>query len=823
MATRKPAPKVTAPLQFTPEQIRAAQDLAARESFPDFVSVMHRAIFGERFVVKPWHGDLFGLFADIYAGRCPRSIVTIAPRSGKTQIAIMFIAWTMGRHPDSEFIISTYAEPLAIKNSTLLQRIVTDLTYQRIFPDIEIDRTSTAKDAWSTTRGGTVRAVGTGGSVQGYGAGKHRADNPDGFGGFILCDDPLKALEARSVIVRDLAWDYFANTLMTRRNDSLRTPVVMLAQRVHSDDPTGRLKAGALGSTWRELLIPALTVNAQREPESFFEEKFPVAELLETREARPWFFHCQLQGEPFDPSGALVKVDRIEILDAEPHLSGALFCRAWDLAGSTSTSADWTVGTLMAALKGQIYVLDVIRFKGTWDMVQDAIKNAAVRDGRSCIIGLPQDPGQAGKAQVRDLVAQLAGFHVRTGVESGNKMTRADPFFAQVNVGNVSAVNAPWLALWLEELRAAPSGKHDDQIDSASRAFGELAGLMGTDGELAERAAAHRADLLMRSLAGDQAARDEATATGTDPMVVKVRDEEAQAARDEALTRAQQGGFLFRSWHPARGVPSAMQPWTDDAGEPPPGLKYRPTLRVDEDTGKNESTGGGILVPDMRNGETHEAHDDRVREIWTAAFPQFKCPQQLLLVAPPPSPQDQLAALLALPPVHSASEALAAAALAWDTALATPDPAAHLDVGRNLLQRCRREGFGMLSDGTPLRLADLARCILPPHLAGAVARHHREIAHALNCGCACDWMTAPAYDTEGVMLERLQRVVALREQIDALQIDAPVLAPVRVLAAPAPSPALQASSIDTALGISRRLLKVGPSVGHMGLQPRQAA
>lgn len=46
--------------------------------------------------------------------------------------------------------------------------------------------------------GGMMYAVGSGGTITGYGAGKHRP----GFGGAILIDDPHKADEARSDVMR---------------------------------------------------------------------------------------------------------------------------------------------------------------------------------------------------------------------------------------------------------------------------------------------------------------------------------------------------------------------------------------------------------------------------------------------------------------------------------------------------------------------------------------------------------------------------------------------------------------------------------------------
>jgi predicted phage terminase large subunit-like protein len=74
------------------------------------------------------------------------------------------------------------------------------------------------------------------------------------------------------------------------------------------------------------------------------------------------------------------------------------------------------------------------------------------------------------------LTRQLAGFTVKSSPESGDKVTRAEPFAAQVNVGNVLMVRGSWNAALMQQMRDFPNAKHDDQIDALSRAFAEFLG-----------------------------------------------------------------------------------------------------------------------------------------------------------------------------------------------------------------------------------------------------------------------------------------------------------------------------------------------------------
>lgn len=152
--------------------------------------------------------------------------------------------------------------------------------------------------------------------------------------------------------------------------------------------------------------------------------------------------------------------------------------RGWDLAGSHSEPGarpDWTAGVRLARdANGIFYVEHVERLQGTPNDVERAIRNLAQSDGRETTVALPQDPGQAGKAQVQALIRLLAGFRVKSQPVTGSKTVRAMPFSAQAEAGNVRLVAGPWNADFLGELENFPAGRHDDQVDAVCEAFNTL-------------------------------------------------------------------------------------------------------------------------------------------------------------------------------------------------------------------------------------------------------------------------------------------------------------------------------------------------------------
>lgn len=145
--------------------------------------------------------------------------------------------------------------------------------------------------------------------------------------------------------------------------------------------------------------------------------------------------------------------------------------RAWDLA-STENGGDWTVGVLLSRVDKTWCIEDVVRIRKRPSGVEAEVMATAKIDPPGTEIRIPQDPGQAGKAQAEAYIRQLAGKAVYAKPVTGDKITRAKPASAQVEAGNISIVEAPWNRPFLESLEAFPSpDAHDDDVDAFADAF----------------------------------------------------------------------------------------------------------------------------------------------------------------------------------------------------------------------------------------------------------------------------------------------------------------------------------------------------------------
>jgi predicted phage terminase large subunit-like protein len=100
-------------------------------------------------------------------------------------------------------------------------------------------------------------------------------------------------------------------------------------------------------------------------------------------------------------------------------------------------------------------------------------------DGYDCFQSLPQDPGQAGKYQVADLLALMSGHDFEFSLESGDKVQRFRPFAAQAETRNrvgrkIKVVKGPWNEKFFEHVTKFPVGRFKDVPDALSRAYGGI-------------------------------------------------------------------------------------------------------------------------------------------------------------------------------------------------------------------------------------------------------------------------------------------------------------------------------------------------------------
>lgn len=157
------------------------------------------------------------------------------------------------------------------------------------------------------------------------------------------------------------------------------------------------------------------------------------------------------------------------------------YVSAWDIASSDpniNKRADYTARAKIGYYRGDYYIVDVIRFRGTPSQVDQLIYETAVNDGKHVTQYIPIDPGSAGKIAFEHFKKLLNGYNVKGIKNTGSKIDRAVPMSSACEKGKIYLIRAPWNEAFVAEAAQFPSTSttvHDDQIDAADSGFNVLA------------------------------------------------------------------------------------------------------------------------------------------------------------------------------------------------------------------------------------------------------------------------------------------------------------------------------------------------------------
>lgn len=386
-----------------------------------------------------------------------RLIVELPVRHGKSETGtVSFPAQTIDVDPSSRVIVGSYNATLATKFSRKIRRVA-------IAAGVNLSDERNAADDWETTAGGGVRAVGVGAGVTGHG------------GDLIVVDDPVKSREeAESAVFREKVWDWFTSDLLTRLEPG--GALVIIMSRWHQDDLVGRILASEDADTYDVLRLPALAEDndpmGRLVGEALCPQRYDADALAAIRRSIGEYpFASLFQQAPQPRNAGMFPREQAQIVDAVP--AGVRWLRWWDRA-STAGGGDATAGAKVGLHEGLVYIVDVTAARLDTADRDKLIRQTAELDGRTVVQWGEQEPGSAGKDAAGAFVRLLAGWPVHTEPTTGSKADAMDPLSAQWQAGNVRLLRGPWNESFLTEAAAAPFGKHDDQIEAASRAYNKL-------------------------------------------------------------------------------------------------------------------------------------------------------------------------------------------------------------------------------------------------------------------------------------------------------------------------------------------------------------
>ena len=492
------------------------------DSLGDFIKAAWRHANEPQKFQSNWHIDCVCDHLMAVARREIRGpgplIFSMPPRHMKSRGVNVFLpAWIWAQDPDPhrqghdltvrpdtlmgpgvKFAHFSYVQRLSNEHSIGCRYLIESEWYQQRWGDrVQLNYAQISQ--FDNFAGGNRRAMAFS-SITGFGA------------DIVVIDDAHDITNVESDVIRADTLRVWDEVLPTRLNDPKTGIFIVIMQRSHERDLIGHILAKEFNGL--HVCLPA--EFEPHHPYVFVNPKSPVPRRTDSSNGtdggpklqEPWddfreegepLWHSrfgkeelknwasrmtshaaagQLQQRPTAREGGLFKrrwfANPVKSISPD-HLT---LVRAWDLASASDQSGDpdYTVGVLMGHDRDfkVFYVIDVIRGRFSPGEREEKIASTARLDGTSCSIRIPQDPGSAGKFEAYYLIGQLQGYRAFTYRDEGSKLNRADPFAAQCEHGYVKLVEAPWNAVFVEELCAFPNAAHDDQVDAAATAFRAL-------------------------------------------------------------------------------------------------------------------------------------------------------------------------------------------------------------------------------------------------------------------------------------------------------------------------------------------------------------
>lgn len=429
---------------------------------------------------------------DVKRGVSRRLVVSMPPRSGKSQLTSVYLpVWLLRQNPRWKIGLISHDPTLA----TGWGRAVRGLVEQHgetlglaIAPD------AGAVSEWQTTdRGGVTSRSAPGQSITGRGF------------NIMLLDDVVKDFaSAHSEASRKAIWEWWLANAETR----LEPPslVVAIGTRWHEDDFIGRLLSDEYDgdpADWEVISFPALAEEDDvlgRTPgdpllSPLLRDETPEQALVRwagvKRSVGMYSWSALFQQRPAPAEGAIFDIGTFRYWTTDPAKAtedgtvrfldpnaavGTRWLDSWDMAFKATEDSDYVVGQRWMRLGANRYLIAQRRGRWTFTGTIAQMKAWLGGDeyGGKVHLRLVEDKAN-GPAIIDTLHDEIAGLKaINPGV---SKEARARAVTPEIESGNVylpHPTEAPWVLDLLAELRSFPTGAHDDQVDAMTQALTEL-------------------------------------------------------------------------------------------------------------------------------------------------------------------------------------------------------------------------------------------------------------------------------------------------------------------------------------------------------------
>lgn len=412
--------------------------------------------------------------------------------SHNTELVIKsFISWCFALNPRCRFLHLSYSDILVNDNSDTVRNIMSEELYKTLFPNSVLASEKGSAKRWKTKAGGELYAVSTQGQVTGFGAGAvdEEIDKMDGgndifvfddhtnemlkmidaktniFQGAIMIDDPLKADDAASDLIRERINQRFENTIRNRVN-SRRTPIIIIMQRLHEHDLCGYLQE-IEPDTWTVLSLPVIQTDPETGEEyALWPMKHNLEELYKLREINPVVFETQYMQNPIPTEGLMYHEFRTYQNIELP--SGSKANQRWCYVDTADTGSDYLCAICFINTPEMLYVIDVLYTQLPMEKTEVMLAKMLTENSiTECLIESNNGGRQFARNVKRITRATLHNFKtaINTFTQTKNKAARIFSNSALVNSDVAFPEN--WDKKWREFYNAITTYRKDNKRRAA--------------------------------------------------------------------------------------------------------------------------------------------------------------------------------------------------------------------------------------------------------------------------------------------------------------------------------------------------------------------
>lgn len=427
---------------------------------------------GIKFRVYPHVLRIIEMLEKVAKGEITRLIINIPPRYYKTETVIkMFISWTMLLNARAKFLHLSYADKLALNNSSITKGYIQSDAFQ-VLREMKMKYDEQGKQLWTNLEGGGMYATSTGGAITGFGAGllppeKKNEENPfKDFGGAILIDDPNKPDDIDSDLKRTAVNDRYNNTIKSRANHR-SVPVIVIQQRLHEEDLSGFLLDGGSEEEWTHLNLPVLDENNV----PLCPEKHTFEEIEKIRISDRYTFSGQYMQQPSPDAGDVWKKEWFQIIQKAQLPPVKTWEMIIDGAYTKNTKNDPTGFQIYGEHKNDLYILSSVdKHLEMPDMLKYIPR--FIRANRVHVSMIRIEPKASGITtdQLIKSTTKLNSTQIKTKFARAGKEERAKMAAPYLEAGRVFLVDGSWVDGFLAQIAMFPNGKHDEHIDLTSYA-----------------------------------------------------------------------------------------------------------------------------------------------------------------------------------------------------------------------------------------------------------------------------------------------------------------------------------------------------------------